>query len=135
MKSVYFDEKKHFDLLRIWWHERKFPQIPVHLLPQTGLVVESDDGVPICAGFMFRTDSPVAIINHLVSDPTYEREARSMAVDLLIMDLVGIAKSMGYLMVTGATNLSRLTERYQKLGFKCYDDRVTHVALQIEPCL
>lgn len=134
MRIEYFDVEKHYPHLLMWWFDRDYPSVPISLLPRAGLVVETENGDPICAGFLYATDGNTAQIAHLVSDKGMRQEIRSPALDLLIMALEKIAISGGFEMVTGATNLPQLIQRYRKLGFKCYDEGVTHVGKELRKC-
>lgn len=94
--------------------------------------MEREDGSPVCAGFLYKTDGGVALVDHLVADPT--AQDRSQALDILILNLDSIAREMGYTVVSGASNLPQLIKRYQRLGFRLFDTGVSHLAKGVEPC-
>lgn len=95
-------------------------------LPPTGIIITYSER-PVCAGFLFKTDARIAIINHVVSNPAkIDPGKRSSAIDLLISTLVHAAYSSGFKMVTAASNKERLNKRYEKLGFVRTDTDEVH---------
>lgn len=130
MEVVFFDKEKHYPLMLLWWDERKFPATPIPLLPRTGVVIEKK-GTPICAGFVYYTDSGFAMVDHLVADKRAFKADRDEAVDLVIDTLVKLAKENGFLVVSAATNLPHLKERYEEHGFKGADMNMTHMYMDL----
>lgn len=131
MKCEMFLEDEHYPIIALWWHEHKFPATPAFLLPKTGLVMLGKDDQPLCVGFLYSTDGGFAAMDHIVSDPSSDKEERSLALDTLILNLFEIAKMNGARMVSAASNHPALVERYEKLGFKRYDEGVTHLGKEI----
>lgn len=131
MKCEHFSEEKHYPSMALWWHERQFPATPPFLLPKTGLVMLGTNEEPICAGFLYATDGGFAILDHIVSDPNSDKEERSQALDIVILNLVDIAKMNKVRVVSAASNHPALVERYEKLGFTRYDQDVTHLGKEI----
>lgn len=76
---------KETDLTNIerWWDSWVEHPIPKKSLPKTGFIVEEDKN-PICAIFMFKTNSSTAAIQWVVSDKNYRKENRKQALQLLI---------------------------------------------------
>ena len=77
-------------------------------------------------GFLYRTDTPLAMISNLVSDPASDQELRREAVQELVSDLMEIAKLQGYNQVSCATNIKSLGLRFEHLGFLKTDENVSH---------
>lgn len=124
MKLVAFNELSHYPHMLLWWSERGFPSTPLWLLPPAGLVLELQ-GQPVCAGFLYGSDGGCSQITHLVSDKTVDYALRSEALDTLIMALHNLAHARGFRMVSGATNLPGLIQRYERLGFQTFDKNIT----------
>lgn len=85
--------------------------------------------LPLCAAYLFKTDANIAIINHVVSNPTVTgelKELRSQAIDHLLECLTDLAYMDGFKMVSAASNVARLNERYEKLGFTKLDENEVH---------
>lgn len=124
--------EKHFKILKEWWLERG-AEVPFkEFFPKTGFIISGDNGVRICAGFLFKTDGNIAIINHIVSNPLpMEKKVRDQAMDLIIEALVSEAMSCDFKLVTAASNVEKLNERYEKHGFIKSDTNETHFGRRI----
>lgn len=122
---VGFEFDKHFELIKSWFEKRKFPVPDPHLLPSVGVIAQFE-GKPVACGFIFKTDSKLAMIGNLSSDPEASSEARNESLNSLLNILSDIAKNEGYLAVTCATNLPKLMDRFEGLGFENTDKEVSH---------
>lgn len=110
------------DLITIGeWYRKRGIVFDTSFLPPFGLIADG-----ICAGFLYRTDSPVAVVGNLVSDPDGDRETRSQALDLLIEMLYSRARFEGFKRVTAASNLNSVKKRLVSLGFTPGDEKVDH---------
>lgn len=118
--------KKDYDLLLSWWKKRNFTAPPKEWLSPLGLMVFVGNK-PVCAGFLFKTDSNVCSIGNLVSDPSVPGIFRDKALDYLLVRLQTIAKDSGFTVVCAATNLERLVQRYKRLGFMVTDEGITQL--------
>jgi len=95
-----------------YWEYHKFPSVPEKVLPPTGIVVESD--VLVCAGWLYKTDSPIAWIEWIVANPM-ARE-KDEALNLLIDALIAEAGSTHPVIFT-STVLPKLAARLESFGF------------------
>lgn len=114
----------NYELICKWWKKRNFPCPMLEHIPPTGFIV-SLGTVQICAGFLCKTDSNTAIIWHLASNPDCDKELRQSSIDFLIRFMVDQAKSEHFSLVCFSTNIPKLGERVQKLGFMKFDENVT----------
>lgn len=131
MNPVPFEELKHFPHMLIWWFERSYPPTHLELLPPSGVVMEDESGKPLCAGFLYVSNGRCAQIAHLVADPKLEVGVRSEALDRLILLLTESARSQGFREVSGATTLPGLVKRYERLGFRIYENNVTLLGREV----
>src|SRR5688572_16264398 len=72
-----------------WWDDWKWPRIPESSLPQVGVVVENE-GSPVCAAWIYRTDSDTCLVEWFISDRTASKERRKGTIE----HLIGAAKHM-----------------------------------------
>lgn len=121
-----FNEKDHYETLVTWWDSHKFSAPPVHALPRTGVVVVSNE-TPVAAGFLYKTDSCIAWMEFIISNPKSDRMLRSEALDILMDCLCNLAKTMGFKTVFTSSNLPKFIERNEKHNFVAYDKGVTHL--------
>lgn len=90
---------------------------PEDCLPKdTGLVVENE-GVPICAGFLYFTNANICALEFLICDYTVEKNIKKEAISLLIDNLVEMAKKNSYKYIFSSTNNAGLSYRFKKAGF------------------
>jgi hypothetical protein len=107
-----------------WWGGHKWPVIPQDALPRTG-VVAFDGETGVCAAFLYETDSCMAWLEFVVSNPMYKKKpGRSDAVDMVIKNLMEKARGK---LVFSSTKHDRLLKRYVDAGFEVADLNVTHV--------
>jgi hypothetical protein len=122
---VDFDLAEHGAILHGWFEKRSFPAPDPNYFPGVG-VVALFQGVPVAAGFAYRTDAKLAIIGHLVTDPDASGDKRNAALDAVIQTLTRIAQAEGYELVSCATDLPKLMDRFERLGFSKTDEGVSH---------
>lgn len=114
-------EESDYPVLCEWWKGHKWPPIPAPMLPQTGLIIPG-----YCAGFVYRTDSSIAMIEWIISNPKAAREHRSQALDELIQALVNKARDLGYSAAFSFIKHPLLLKRYEKTGFTVTDQGMIH---------
>ena len=77
-----------------------------------------DDGVPVCAGFMYRTNSKAVWCDWIISNINYKnREGRKIALQLLIQTVERLAKDLGYKFIYALIKNKPLINTYVKMGF------------------
>jgi hypothetical protein len=81
-----------------------------------GLLIEKN-GVPIMAGFLYFTNSKVAWMEWIVSDPEYKEKDRVEALKLLINSLENIAKESGMKIILSIGRNKSLMAMHEKLGY------------------
>lgn len=115
---------EHKEILDGWCRTRNIPLIRPEALPGNGLLI-SHDGKPIVIGFLFSSDTDVAVIAHIMSDPSSLKPARREAVEWLL-EILGLrAVELGFKQLNIATNLKSLGERFEEFGFEKVDENVT----------
>ena len=67
MEIRLFDKEKDYETLCGWWDDWGKPPHPKEALSETGVIV-SKDGVDICSGFIYSTDSYICWLEHLTSN-------------------------------------------------------------------
>lgn len=126
MRVRVFDFQKDYPAIVGWWQTHGFPPVPEAMLPVHGLMVEVD-GLPLAAGFVYRTDSLMGWMEFLVSNPDAGIKIRSVALDTLIDGLTRVAKELGIQHMITTTNRSGLVRRLEKNGFQVGDTQTTQL--------
>ena len=111
-----------YNLVASWWEKRGFPKIPAHLLPTNGVIVEER-----AVGFLYSTDSGIAWLEWIVSDP--DQRGETDAVSVVIETLVQAAKQLGFSVVFSSLHNERLINKYTKAGFDVGDVGMTNMSM------
>ena len=90
--------EQDWDTLCNWWEAwPKWVNPPKSFLPDNGkggFMVEKE-GKPICAGFIYLTNSDAVLLEWIVSDPEYREDDRKDALELLITGAEAACKELG----------------------------------------
>ncbi len=108
------------DILTKWWDDWNWEAPQKDFLPDngTGGVIVLDGEEPICAGFIYVTNSSVAWVDWIVSSKTYRKKPqRKQAIELLLETLTNICKSSGYKYSYALIKHKGLIETYEQLGY------------------
>lgn len=101
-----------------WWKDWGWEQSPARdFLPKNGeggLIVYDND-IPVCAAFLYNTDSKVAWITWVVSNKEYKN--KTMALEMLISKLEEVAKLQGNKYIFTNNNHSWLIKKFINLGY------------------
>jgi hypothetical protein len=77
-----------------------------------------DGDVPICAGFLYTTNSDVAWVDWIISNKQYRKKPqRENAIGLLIETLTGTCKRLNFKYSYALIKHRGLIETYKKLGY------------------
>lgn len=92
-------------------------------VPQRELFSDLGFVVDECAiGFLFKTESKQAYIDHIAADPDSDTAARSEALDTLFLELEKKARELGYLMVTVLASLPVMKRRFLTHGYEAHGE-------------
>ena len=113
-------ESDYEDTLVGWWKDWRWIPPIRDFLPNNGCggIMVLDDNIPVCAGFLYTTNSGVAWVEFIVSDRNYKIKGnRSIALHLLVDTLTNIAKNMEFAYCYTLINNKSLIGVYSKLGY------------------
>jgi hypothetical protein len=109
------------DTLVGWWKDWGMSAVPRDFLPDNGKggIMVMDGEYPVCAGFIYTTNSKVAWVDWIVSNKNYRKKPqRNNAIKLLLMTLTEIASKSGYIYSYALVkNSSSLVKSYVDLGY------------------
>lgn len=83
------------------------------LFPKVGFISEG-----VACGFVYFTDSPVAIIDCYLSNPNSDAQVRSKALDEITEALIKIAAFHKCQVIKCDTSIISVMKRAEKFGFK-----------------
>lgn len=124
LKVRKFSKEDHKDIVN-WWNEQDFPALPIELLSPNGFIVE-DEEEKIAATWVYRTDSPIYIMEWTVGNPSLDFKKRGAGLDLLIDNASTWAKEDGALLLFTMAEHKRLISRLENKNFTKTDENMTH---------
>lgn len=111
-----------YDTLVEWWKFWRFCPPTREVLPDNGLsgiVVTDDNDTPICAGFIYYTNSPIAWIEFIVSNPDVkDKKIRHDSLVFLINELSGTALLNNRKVIYSSLKNENLMNKYVECGFQ-----------------
>jgi hypothetical protein len=116
-----------YEILCSWWNSPAWKRLgwvaPVReCLPENGMggiMLETEDGIPVIAGFIYFTNSKMCHIEYIISNPEYrDKQGRKQAKDFIIDNLCYIAKQKGYLVAFTSLKNQSLLQNYLNNGFE-----------------
>ena len=109
-----------YEALEKWWKAWNWPPIEKDFLPENGtggLIVETKDGIPIVAGFLYMTNSKAVLLEWIISNPEYREDDRDSAITALIIGAETVVKNAGkkYMFTIGRNK--NLIKKHKDLGW------------------
>jgi hypothetical protein len=115
------NETDYDEILVDWWKDWGLTPVSKDFLPDDGKggIIVYDGNEPICAGFLYATNSKVAWVDWIVSSKTYRKKPqRSEAIKILLETLTSIASNSGCVYAYALIkNSNKLIDTYIDLGF------------------
>lgn len=127
-------KESDYDQLLKWWSWWNFTAPPKECLPQNGTcgLMITKDGIDICAGFIYFTNSKIAWIEFIVSNPEYRDKDRREAIETLIIELSNIIRNKKFHVVFTTLVKKSLMDRFETCGFVKGDTGSTQMILNVK---
>jgi len=109
-----------YDTFCSWWKDWRWTPPSLDSLPENGMggVMVSSNGVEVCGGFVYLTNSKTAWIEFIVSDFKYREKDRQEAILYLINILIELVKDSGdYKYIYTSLKNESLINTYASCGF------------------
>lgn len=116
MKAIRYDNDKHRKMVDQWAAGWKMNPYPDGYLPTVGYIVPE-----VAVAYLFVTDSDVAYMEAVLSNPEASDEDRGNAIDVIADAIVAAAKECGSKWLIGASNVMPLIDRAERHGFRVAD--------------
>jgi hypothetical protein len=121
------------DILVNWWNDWGWTPPPKDFLPKKGeggLIVYHKEK-PVCAGFMYITNSSVSWVDWIISDKKIKnKKLRREAVKFLVAVLTNICQDNGSKYIYALLRHKGLSKTYEELGYN-KGDSYTHEMIKI----
>ena len=114
------NESDYDDILVGWWKQWKWEAPQRDFLPNDGKggIIVYDEETPVCAGFMYLTNSKVAWVDWIISNKEYTKKPqRKDAIKLLVSSLTDICKKTGSKYSYALIKNQSLIGIYEELGY------------------
>jgi len=114
------NDNDYQDILVNWWTEWGWTAPEKDFLPDNGMggYIVYDGEIPICAGFIYVTNSRVAWVDWIISNKQYrEKGKRKEAISMLIESLTNISKMSGSKYAYALIKNNSLIQTYENLGY------------------
>lgn len=108
------------DILVGWWKQWGWEPPQKDFLPNNGKggIIVYDGDTPVCAGYMYLTNSKVAWVDWIISSKEYNKKPqRKNAIKLLVSALTEICKNTGSKYVYALIKSQNLIGTYEELGY------------------
>jgi len=114
------NSKDYESTLIDWWKDWRWTPPPKDFLPENGKggFIVFDDKVPVCAGYIYITNSKVGWCDWVISNFNYKDKAkRKEALNLLINVLTETLKLSGCKYSYALLKSNSLTKHYEENGY------------------
>lgn len=114
------NDNDYEDILVGWWKDWGWEPPQKDFLPNDGKggIIIYDGDVPICAGYMYLTNSKVGWVDWIISNKSYtNKELRKDAITLLVSRLTEICKLVNCKYVYALIKNQSLINTYESLGY------------------
>lgn len=106
------------EILTNWWNDWNWTSPQKDFLPDDGKggLIVLEDNVPVCAGFVYVTNSKVCWVDWIISSKE-RSENRKQAIDFLIECLTNVARNSGAKYVYALIKNNSLIKTYENQGY------------------
>lgn len=113
---------KDFPIIVHWYRKRKLTPPDPRALSDVGFIADNR-----VAGWLFITNSNIAMIEGIISDPESTPSLRKESLNKLIGFLIDFALSLGYTQIIGVTKHPNVQELGKRYGFKTLPHTVIYL--------
>lgn len=124
------NELDYDDILLGWWKDWGWEAPVKDFLPDDGEggIIILDGEVPVCAGFIYTTNSKVAWVDWIISNKDYnEKSTRKEAIRMLISSLTNVCKGVGFKYSYALIKNESLIKVYEEIGYVQGDNYTTEM--------
>ena len=123
-------ETDYEDVLVGWWKDWGWDPPAKDFLPENGKggIIVLEQNTPVCAGFIYMTNSRAAWTSWIISNKKYRKKPlRKQAISFLIDTLTSICKEQGCKYVFANNNHPHIINTLKLSGFKVGDINSTQL--------
>lgn len=138
MNTRIIDLAQDYDDVSLWWETHGFKAIPREFLPKTGIMVLSEEGVKLCAGWVYMDNSsPMTWLEWCVTNPLNAPTVSLKALKALIGGAKEVVNAIrddvpGSAMMLFTCRQRSLARLFEREGFQRTDESVMHMMAVVE---
>lgn len=106
-----------FTTINRWFLSRGLKAPPETYIPDIGFI---EPGV--AAGFMIQTELPYAIFDLFITNPRADKDHRTVALDLIVIELFRMAKSLDCKTIRAESHINTIRDLAKRHGFEALGD-------------
>lgn len=118
MKVERYSPAEHEAQVIAWCAGHEVPSTILELRPEIGLIIPG-----YVVGFLFQTDSPVAMIEGVVANPDTDETERFKAIWEFWIEMLALAKELGYKELWGYSHVPAVRDMCIRLGYRGTDSQ------------
>lgn len=111
-----YQPERDYPTLCAWMRFYDLEPIVPEFLPPTGFVVQG-----LAMGFLYKTDTRIALLETLVSNGYAPRAQRDAATDAVVAAILEAARAGGFHIIQGYTTVGAVVDRALRHGFTVDD--------------
>lgn len=120
-------DKDYDEILCKWWKDWRWVPPAKDFLPPTGYMVYYKDE-PICAGYMYVTNSNVVLLEWIVSNFNFkDKKIRKQSLLMLIQTITSLAEGLEKKYIYSLLKSQSLIKLYKELGYTEGDSNATEM--------
>mgnify|MGYP003403728701 FL=1 len=128
-------EQSDYNQFCEWWNYWKFPIPSKEILPNDGiggLKLTDENGIDLIAGFLYETNSGIAWIEFIVSNPNIKnRNIRKEAKKNIILYLSLLAKEKGYKAIFSSLKDQWLINSFIENGYVKSNEKTFELSIKL----
>ena len=125
MKIRRFDFEKDYKDVSSWWKSQGWPVLSRDMLSDDGFIAY-DDNKKYAATWVYKTNSPIYIMEWLVGNPDVDYSLRKQGIVLVVEMSSLFAKESGAKSLLTMTSNERFAEKLEELKFNETDRNMIH---------
>lgn len=123
MDVIAFNRDNHLELVSEWLKARGMNEMLAQEVPQFGFICFNEHE-PICAGFLRKVEGGYMFMDSLITNPIAAPHLRNKAINLVVTELIELAKDLKITKILAYSTDSNTLERSKKYGFRALPENV-----------
>lgn len=116
---------QNYEEICSWWKKQQWPVIPQESLSTSGFLVVNDN-VNVLAGWVYETNSNIALLEFVVANPEIKGPQRDEAFELLFKTVDSYCKLRNFKFIFTMVRNESLMKRLENNSFQKTDQNMTH---------